>query len=337
MSANKPVYSIRFEGAGIQAQAMVQTMLQVDAVHVTADWVIADTPRIGVEIYDSVFDGAAGQNVYCARALTAEGECIAESKLPNPFRLMQFVEFINNAETSFERYQALLPETTAVPQVPADSMSAGSAGMRDVVQGDWLALAQQLRAINQVPQTSGYLSVSIDSFPVATIDLGNNTYRRHANIRKLLAHTNVINSIRSHEDSGPQAATDVILPSDNFLWIAGLMAGNGRPVPWCPPDQAYLLKRWPNFSVLNHNMKMIEMAATMTRRPIRPKELSLISQTGEAQVWNFINAVSLLGLVEARVPEEPLTAQAPQAKSANGHDGVSTLLNKLRKRFAQVA
>lgn len=338
MNTNKPIYGIRFEGAGVQAQAMVQTMLQVDAVHVTADWVISDLPRVGVEIFDSVFDDTAGQNVYRARALTAEHECIAEFSLPNPFRLMQFVEFINNAETSFECHLAALHDAAGdVPEISPDSKTANPDGIQDVIQGDWLALAQQLKAIKHAPTASGYLSVFIDSFPVATIDLGSNTYRRYANIRELLAHSNVLSSICSSHETGAKNPTDVILPFDNFLWIAGLMAGNGRPVPWCQPDHAYLLKRWPNFSILNHNMKMIEMAATMTKRPIRPKELSSTSQTSEAQVWNFINAVSLLGLIEARVPEEEAPIQAPQANLANGDDGVSSLLNKLRKRFAQVA
>ncbi len=317
MNQQKPTYVIGFEGSGNNARPLIQTMLEVSAVHITATWIISDDVPANVVICEPAQHSETGQHYYNVKVALGGKPDPVVFALPKPFRLMQLIELLNNAESHFE-----------VNYKPAEDAL--------VANGTWAKFAEFLTRELGVQHETGFITLKLDGAHVATIDIAAQNYYRVANLIKIVSYQNTLEY--AHQDEFPlNPELDGVspFPLENLVWLAGLVAGGGIAAPWLPDSSHFILKSWPNFAMYNHNMKMIEMSAKLTKQPKDVATLAKEVEASESMVWNFMNAVSLLGICQAAEPEEDAELSKKPA-SGNGdpiQSNVSSLIGKLKQHL----
>lgn len=207
-----------------------------------------------------------------------------------------------------------------------------------VVDGGWLAFVTYYKSQVLTQNPGGYHIVELDGEVAAEIDFAQCVYKRSEDFVERIGHDNLVVVRFSDTPSSHETlAGSAVLPTDNLIWTAALMAGNGSELPWLDADKAFMLKRWPNFSILNHNMKMIDMASKLTKRPLMASDLARETEASQTQVWNFLNAASLLaGFRQLEPGEYQVMAPAPADPDGRA-SSVSSLISKLKLHITKAA
>ena len=321
MGNQKPRYVIGFEGGGNSARTLVEAMLQVNAVHITANWIIDDNIPPNVKICDVVNEIETGRKEYSVNIKLDEKSEKTTSALANPFRLMQFIELLNNAEANFE-----------LNVEPSSNLNFNNC--------NWLQFTLFMKKKMAEQSDHRFICLKLDGMHVATIDLVQQNYRRVESFMKIISGRNTLDfNLTNEYPENAQLDSVIPLSLENLLWLAGLIAGGGSPAPWLPDGPLYKLSRWPNFSILNHNMKMIEIAAKLTKAPMSIEQIADEVGVSKSIVCNFVNSVALLGLCQqASDSQQQLVSSSNVEKPASGNTTitqkrVSSLIGKFKQHL----
>ncbi|MDJ0613117.1 MAG: hypothetical protein QNJ29_05530 [Rhizobiaceae bacterium] len=329
MSTLKPSYFIGFDGDGLNARPMIQTMLEVSAVQITAHWLLAIDAKPNVIICSPKENPQTQQQYY--PVTVSLGDLVEPERfaLPKPFRLMQLIELLNGIESHFEVEQ----KPSSDPALTNDAIITNQVIM---AQGLWSEFADFLQNNIVGNPRPGFITIKLSGEHVATIDLAAQQYFRVFNFIKIVSFKNVLECAEvANLPPNPDLDGTSPFPLENLVWLAGLVAGGGKAAPWLPDDKQFMLKSWPNFALYNHNMKMIEMAAKLTKSPFEVSTLAQDVEANESMVWNFMNAVSLLGLCKVIDPSAASQIR-PQTAIDTGNQtqsNVSSLIGKLKQHL----
>jgi hypothetical protein len=94
-------------------------------------------------------------------------------------------------------------------------------------------------------------------------------------------------------------------PLPELLWYAAVSASQGQLIQGCHADCPVRLKRWPDFSVLYHRESFLALAACMAEETADLGTVAENTGVPLAEVFDFFNACSVLGLIERGNVFEP--------------------------------
>jgi len=122
---------------------------------------------------------------------------------------------------------------------------------------------------------------------------------------------------------------------DNLLWPIGLNAFGGQSASWLRPNDRYRLKRWPNFTEMNHTVEQMRMTALLGTVALTPEELADAVGADVRVARQLVNALSLMDiLLVSNVVAAPAEA-APETRATLRESATSrdSLFSRLRKRI----
>ena len=116
---------------------------------------------------------------------------------------------------------------------------------------------------------------------------------------------------------------------DKLFWFIGSQAFHGTGAPWLKPEDRYRLRRWPNFTELNHAVADMRAAAAIGNCFLNAAELASAAGISVESAIRTLNAYSLMGLLEIQTDKTaaPVTFTPPAQKSGGG------LFSKLRTKL----
>ena len=130
--------------------------------------------------------------------------------------------------------------------------------------------------------------------------------------------------------STPAPASVVRFAAADLAWFLGL-DGPTELAPWLEAGVAYRLRRWPDFGRLGANTTFIELAAIAATYAHTPNRLVQVSGKSRDEVFRFLNAASLAGLVTSA----PASAQPGVAAASTSM--WSRLVGDLRRHLRLAA
>jgi hypothetical protein len=133
------------------------------------------------------------------------------------------------------------------------------------------------------------------------------------------------------------AADDITTRSDlykysieSFLWATTLCASKGRLLTGISLDETeILLKQWPDFSILMHQIAHIRLAAIMVRKSLTLRSLADRTQIPIETVVNFFNACFITQLIEIETDNNKIIENHDSLYSSEQHSIFKSILNKL--------
>jgi hypothetical protein len=119
-------------------------------------------------------------------------------------------------------------------------------------------------------------------------------------------------------------------PIEGFLWVTTLSSSKGRLLDGISADETkILLKQWPDFSILVHEIAHIRLAAIMVRRSLTLRSLADRTQIPIETVVNFFNACFITQLVEIDENNHEILINNESRYSSEQHSIFKSILNKL--------
>jgi len=116
---------------------------------------------------------------------------------------------------------------------------------------------------------------------------------------------------------------------DNLLWTIGLNAFDGAPASWLRPGDRYRLRRWPNFTEMDHTVEHLQLTAMLGQAHLSIDELAKATHAHHVAATRIINAFSLMNILDiSDAPADP-TAQSAPAPTTK----MTGLFGRLRKRL----
>jgi hypothetical protein len=89
-------------------------------------------------------------------------------------------------------------------------------------------------------------------------------------------------------------------PIDSFLWASTLYASRGRLLAGYSEKSYVQLKRWPDFSILAHDLEHFRIAAFMQKNPITIETVALKTGLPIEPVINFFNASVITNIIDIK-------------------------------------
>lgn len=119
-------------------------------------------------------------------------------------------------------------------------------------------------------------------------------------------------------------------PIESFLWATTLCSSKGKLLNGISVDETkILLKQWPDFSILVHEIAHIRLAAIMVRQSLTLKSLADRTQIPIETVVNFFNACFITQLVEIETHNNEIITNNESIYSSEQHSIFKSILNKL--------
>jgi hypothetical protein len=119
-------------------------------------------------------------------------------------------------------------------------------------------------------------------------------------------------------------------PIESFLWATTLSSSKACLLSGISVDETkILLKQWPDFSILVHEIAHIRLAAIMVRRSLTLKSLADRTQIPIETVVNFFNACFLIQLIEIETDNNKIITKNESIYSSEQHSIFKNILNKL--------
>lgn len=193
----------------------------------------------------------------------------------------------------------------------------------------WTEAAIAVRSIMQI-EAPLLLSLQPDGFEPIYVD-----FRHHAFdwSRPLADFPTTATIVQVETEPVPVNAPPLFeLPAqnlDNLLWTIGLNAFDGAPASWLAPGDRYRLRRWPNFTEMDHTVEHLQLTAMLGQAHLSIEELASASQAHYVSATRIINAFSLMNILQ--IIDAPATPPAPREPAAETK--VTGLFGRLRKRL----
>ncbi|AKM10493.1 hypothetical protein [Croceicoccus naphthovorans] len=222
------------------------------------------------------------------------------------------------------------PAPYAAPQsAPAPQSYSADDGAQDDV---WDQIAIALYSIVQ-HSAPAVAEIRVDNLDMIRIDFRFRAFNARVPLEQIVANPHRV-AIRSALVEAYRPPI-VNLPGeslDRLFWHIGSRAFAGQPAPWIKPGDRYRLRRWPNFTELNHAVADMRTAAAIGNCFLNARELSGAAGISPDQATRTLNAYSLMGLLEIqteKVPEPVFFATA----STEAAEAPAGLLSKLRMKL----
>lgn len=194
----------------------------------------------------------------------------------------------------------------------------------------WSSAAVAVHSILSI-STPMFLRLRVDDHPSLLVDFRHHAYDWSTPIERFPSHpANVDVETEATTESAPAL---FVLPGrslDGLLWMMGLNSFGDLPASWLRPGDSYHLVRWPNLSQLRHTVAQMHMTAMLGNAALTPAQLANVAGVTLADAQRLINALSLMGILEAsRGPEAPEPVSARRVIDTPAHG----LFARLRVRL----
>ncbi|QBQ56544.1 hypothetical protein E3U44_11250 [Nitrosococcus wardiae] len=90
----------------------------------------------------------------------------------------------------------------------------------------------------------------------------------------------------------------------SLIWLAALEGSAGRPLLDWEEEGLLKLKQWPNLGVLRHSLDEMRLATFMTKQAATLATIAAYTGVTRQKTVNFINACSVVGLLETSIEVE---------------------------------
>ena len=131
---------------------------------------------------------------------------------------------------------------------------------------------------------------------------------------------------RKKENAAPRLACG---PLDDFIWNAALRASRGRLLAGARGQDVVRLKRWPDFSRLAQDRRLLPLAAFMSVNAASLPTVARHTGTPLPQVFDFHNACAALDYLEY-LPEERLLKKPVSDQERKTYRSISRSLGGIR-------
>ena len=91
-----------------------------------------------------------------------------------------------------------------------------------------------------------------------------------------------------------------------LMWLVGLNAFRTGPAWWLGEGMRYRLSRWPDFTMLAHDLDDVNMTALLSKGALSVNELASASGVEPMRAQRLINALSLMGQLREVVAGPPV-------------------------------
>jgi len=169
----------------------------------------------------------------------------------------------------------------------------------------WSSAAIAVHSILSI-STPMFLRLRVDGHPSLLVD-----FRHHAFDWATTAEhfpTDPSRVIVETEPTTESAPALFLLPGrnlDSLLWMIGLNSFGDTSASWLRPGDRHRLLRWPNLSQLRHTVAQMHMTAMLGNAALTVPELASIAGVTVADAQRLINALSLMGILEATRDQTP--------------------------------
>jgi hypothetical protein len=174
----------------------------------------------------------------------------------------------------------------------------------------------------------GPVKLVLGDAPPLVLDPQSRTYLGPAVLKGFVPYGKAIirsddwTAVTPHEFERLKAELGGVQPYARLLWLAALVAGEGRLAPGYDPNLKYKLLKWPQIE--REFPKHFRIATAMMKGPQLLTEIADGSTVALTEVTDFVNANLATGMAEMEAPAAPLDSTA-----AGGKGG---LLGRLRGR-----
>ncbi len=192
---------------------------------------------------------------------------------------------------------------------------------------DQIAVALYSIVQNSAPAVA---EIRVENLDMIRIDFRFRAYNSRIPLEQVAMHGSRI-AIRSTlvEAYRPPIVTLPGESLDKLFWFIGSQAFHGMAAPWLKPEDRYRLRRWPNFTELNHAVADMRIAAAIGNCFLNAAELSSAAGIAPDVATRTLNAYSLMGLLEIQTDRTaaPVIITPPPAEKSGG------LFSKLRMKL----
>ncbi|WP_156500393.1 hypothetical protein [Croceicoccus bisphenolivorans] len=213
-----------------------------------------------------------------------------------------------------------------MPPQPAAHAGYGEAGEFSAAW-DQIAVALYSIVQNSAPAVA---EIRVENLDMIRIDFRFRAYNSRIPLEQVNTHGHRI-AIRSTLVEAYRPPI-VNLPGeslDKLFWFIGSQAFHGMAAPWLKPEERYRLRRWPNFTELNHAVADMRTAAAIGNCYLNAAELSSAAGITPEAATRTLNAYSLMGLLEIQANRSapPVVFTPPPPEKSGG------LFSKLRTKL----
>lgn len=133
----------------------------------------------------------------------------------------------------------------------------------------------------------------------------------------------------THQQAAQQAQAEGLVnyPLDTVLWLACILASQGRLMVDSHPAQTVRLKRWPHFLILPHEIMHIKLAAFMLKHTAGLVDIAEKTGFSLTTVIDFFNACQTLSLIQQKVHAD--ITLPPKTLSQQQHHLFENILKRL--------
>lgn len=216
--------------------------------------------------------------------------------------------------------------------------SAHPAGFRDApvahpALSGWGSAATAIHAIQSmaVPMT---LRLHVEDAGTVDVDFPNHAFAWDVALGDFPVHPASVALETLPVAAGEPPVID--LPGrtlDPLLWLIRRNAFDGRPATWLDPTHRFRLSRWPNLAELGVPLDQVRVMAMLGNTFAGAAEISGAARVDIDEVWNMVNAFSVMGILRrAAGPVEAVAARpvAPSQPVAVRSGLFGRLLDRLR-------
>lgn len=220
--------------------------------------------------------------------------------------------------------QSAVPSQPAAPTWSDVPPSTRAGGLPAV---GWTRIAMAL-AVTKADPTATAIRFHLDDGATLLVDLVNSSVLGIDTPDQLGDEPRVLRALSLRGGFAPTALDE--RPLDALLWHAGLRAFHGRPAQWLDAQGAVRLVRWPNLTVLPHGPEHVRMAALLANAAMDAPTLARVARVDEHVAQMFVNACSLMGLLQESTQHIPLRP-IPTISAAEPREG--GLFRRLLERW----
>lgn len=187
----------------------------------------------------------------------------------------------------------------------------------------WSGAAMAIHAVRRMP-TPVLLRVDVVGAGTIAIDPRRHAYTGDLDLERLPEHPEAV-LVETHPADGEVAVDGVGRDLDGLLWRIGVAAFDDRPASWRWPGDRYRMLRWPNVAEIGATPDDLRVFAMLAVTAATPAEIAETTGVGIGRAERILNALGLIGIVEAgqSAPHQP-AAPVPARRG---------LLQRLRERL----
>lgn len=294
-------------GVPLRAQLRLKSMLEVVNAKTTDRWSFTDQGDAHVAICDpasALSSVTRKRSSYGATRFFSLVEDVAHaaagtSVIRDPIRASDLIELLN------------LVSSTLSLELPPREWAALASSEDTAIDGrDAFPVAVAVRGLAHRDAQMVY-ALQAESFEMYVVPATRSVLLPRPLDEEALARLaapGVHISIREWPASHGRLLTDTgsqTYKLETLLWRLGQHGCKSRLLPELPADAHFKLRRWPDFGRLESTPNHLRLAARLVRQRMTVLELAIVTGLPVSTINAFVNACSLIELLEVHALDQP--------------------------------